>query len=197
MSRPAFPEDVESEIAAGRLWRAKEILQGRLGGQKFEVARYEQYGWVLLQMGDLLEAGKFLLIGGGVDAAYEPALELFRRRNGSRHWRSIVGQFPAAVQAVPPSALPEATRSFLIERGLPADELERPLRSSARGTPDRPRRSSAANWIRAVGCVLVLFLLALLLRAAWLGLGVMYDRALRGGPGCGFPRGGGAARIEA
>ncbi len=55
---------VAEALATGKLWRAKEILSGRIASQPFSPELYEQLGALLLRMGDDLAAGKFLLLSG-------------------------------------------------------------------------------------------------------------------------------------
>ncbi|MDQ3686198.1 MAG: hypothetical protein M3430_11450 [Acidobacteriota bacterium] len=57
-------EKAERELAQGNLWRAKEILQGSVSDAGYNIELFEKYGIVLLKMGDLPEAGKFLFLSG-------------------------------------------------------------------------------------------------------------------------------------
>ena len=59
---PSYPENVKTALRIGELWRAKEILQGRIAGSSFDTDLYEQYGAVLLQTADLMAAGKYLYL---------------------------------------------------------------------------------------------------------------------------------------
>jgi hypothetical protein len=43
--------EVAQAIDSGRLWRAKEILSGRIGTLPFNAELYEQFGALLLRMG--------------------------------------------------------------------------------------------------------------------------------------------------
>ena len=47
---PVFEPD--AALAEGKLWRAKEILQGNLGTRGYDLELYERLGQVLLEMGD-------------------------------------------------------------------------------------------------------------------------------------------------
>lgn len=53
------PDKLKAALDAGELWRAKEILAGRMGGAPFSPALCEQLGQLMLQMGDVLAAGKY------------------------------------------------------------------------------------------------------------------------------------------
>ncbi len=54
----------DQAVREGRLWRAKEILQGGMRSAGYDVVFFERLGVLLLRMGDLLEAGKFLFLSG-------------------------------------------------------------------------------------------------------------------------------------
>src|SRR5207244_2839830 len=53
---------VDDALARGELWRAKEILRGRVASSHFDPVLFERYGEVLLAAADLFEAGKFLFL---------------------------------------------------------------------------------------------------------------------------------------
>ena len=55
-SSPA--ERARRAVEEGEVWRAKEILRGTIGTQGYDLDLYEQYGELLLQTGELVEAGK-------------------------------------------------------------------------------------------------------------------------------------------
>jgi hypothetical protein len=80
-------ERVDEAIAEGRLWRAKEILQGNIAVQDFHAELYERYGQLLLRMSDLAEAGKYLFLSGARKPGYEASIGLFldkHRRDPNR-----------------------------------------------------------------------------------------------------------------
>ena len=61
---------VDRAIAEGKLWRAKEILEGRLGTPNFDRELLLRYGKVLLAMGDLIVAGRVLFFPAGVTRSF-------------------------------------------------------------------------------------------------------------------------------
>ena len=75
--REGVLERVDAELAAGRLWRAKEILRGRIAGGAVAPAVLERYGQLLEQTGDRLEAGKYLFLSGVRRSEYKPAIDVF------------------------------------------------------------------------------------------------------------------------
>lgn len=82
---------VEAEIAAGRLWRAKEILRGNIGSGRVDPAVLERYGRLLETLGEQLEAGKYLFLSGARLPAYGDAIQLFRRRHAKSGTAGLVG----------------------------------------------------------------------------------------------------------
>ena len=56
----------QAEVAAGRPWRAKEMLQGALASETYvlEPALLEAYGALLDSLGDRFEGGKYLFLSG-------------------------------------------------------------------------------------------------------------------------------------
>ena len=112
---------VDEAIAAGELWRAKEILRGRIRGAPFDPDLFERYGQVLLRTGDDLEAGKFFLLSGKREAEYEAAIGLFLRRYSRGRWQRMFSTFPRSVRNCRSSDLPAATRGDLAKLGVPID----------------------------------------------------------------------------
>jgi hypothetical protein len=103
----AGPDKLAEALNAGRLWRAKEILGGRIASQPYSPALYEQFGALLLRLGDDLQAGKFLFLSGVRQPAYEAAIELFIRRHSRTDWQNVVSAFPSAVRRCAWSELPQ------------------------------------------------------------------------------------------
>jgi hypothetical protein len=57
-------KNVDDALGRGALWRAKEILRGRVASSQYDPVLFERYGAVLLEAADLFEAGKFLFLSG-------------------------------------------------------------------------------------------------------------------------------------
>jgi hypothetical protein len=114
------PDKLETALAAGELWRAKEILSGRIGSTAFDPALYERYGALLLQMGDKVAAGKFLFLCGSRRPEYDEAIGLFLRKYSKTGWRDLLASFPASARREPWSRLPVNVRDELRTRGAPA-----------------------------------------------------------------------------
>jgi hypothetical protein len=111
-------ERARFEAARGNLWRAKELLQGSLRNFEYNLELYEEYGTVLLRMGDLPAAGKFLFLSGARKPEYEEAISLYLKR----HWGSpaqLFSSFPRRARLIVLSTYPEAVERDLQGLGFP------------------------------------------------------------------------------
>lgn len=143
----SFPPHVRAALDEGKLWRAREILQGRVGTMPYSPELYEQYGALLLVMKDDMQAGKYLFLSGVRRAAYEKAIALFLARHPVAGGRGFIASFPAKVRALPPAKLPAEVRRELGTRGL-GDRPNRPL--------EQPplERSQIAPLLATIGCLI-------------------------------------------
>lgn len=150
-SRARVFERSDRELEAGRIWRAREILEGSLPTFGYDPELYERLGRVLLRMGDLPGAGRFLFLSGARADEYREAIDLFRRR----HSKAILAAFPRAARGCPRSRLPPAVADELRELGVP----ERPEPATPFFGPTRWRDRlvavGCAGSVLTVGAVLV------------------------------------------
>ena len=117
-----FLAEADREIAAGNLWRAKEILHRSLKTAGYNVQLFEKLGIVLLQMNDLVEAGKYLFLSGVRKPEYEEAISIFLKKyEGKPH--NLFHPFPRAAKLSKISDYPEAVSAQLRELGF-TDGLE-------------------------------------------------------------------------
>jgi len=162
---------VDRELAAGRLWRAKEILQGRLRSAGYDTVLYERYGFVLFQLGDLAEAGKYLFLSGVRRPEYRGPIEIYIHRHG-KSLRSLRDTFPACVRRTEIASYPENLLADLQAAGFSLADVKRATRKE---TP-----SGALGWdgpfgiaIAALFCLLLVGFVTQAFRGlAWL-LGTM------------------------
>ena len=145
-----FPEDVRAALDAGKLWRAKEILGGRVGAAPFDAKLYEQHGVVLLKMGDLVEAGRFLFVSGARRTEYDEALGLFRDHFGRAGWKAVLGALPGQAKRVPIGSLPIATQEDLRSLGLPVGYERKEAKQAL-----QRKSSKLLNVLATGGCLLV------------------------------------------
>ena len=135
------------EAAAGRLWRAKEILAGSIGSHGYTPERFAAYGRLLARMQDTKEAGKYLFLSGLATVDEVPAVEVFLAsvRGRPRQW--IYAQFPGAARRGPLVAYPDRVREELRRLGFPDD-------FRWKGPPETP---TTTNRWQSVGAVAVGF----------------------------------------
>lgn len=109
----------------GRLWRAKEILQGRLASHPFDADTHEELGSVLLEMGDIAEAGRFLFISGARKEAYTESIKTYLDRYSNTTAARLHSSFPSRARAVALTDLPSTVADELKERGFTKRELRK------------------------------------------------------------------------
>ncbi len=156
-----FPSHVRDALSKGELWRAKEILQGTLANSKYDPLLYEQYGIVLLQMNDLVEAGKYLFLSGQVKEGYEKSLTLYLEKFGRRDWQTLVASFPKKAKNIQLNLYPANVQEELRKLQIPANkgnELVAPPVTT-------PGWFSDTFLYLTVGCGCVLIILCLFLGA--------------------------------
>jgi len=140
------------------VWKARDHLRGRIASSPFSPDLYEQLGVVLLRMGDVPEAGKYLFLSGRREPGYDAAIELFLHRHGRHGWQQLVASFPTSARRASLHSLPAPVRAALDQRGLVTSGRGARTESLARALKNTDSPS------KALGCVLsvVLALLALL-----------------------------------
>lgn len=117
-----FLAEADREIAAGNLWRAKEILHRSLKYSGYNIQLFEKLGIVLLKMNDLAEAGKYLFLSGVRKSEYEEAIGIFLKKyEGKPH--NLFHPLPRAAKLSKISDYPEAVADKLRELGF-SDGLE-------------------------------------------------------------------------
>jgi len=149
-------EKAQAEIKAGRLWRAKEILRGAVGQREYDVELYRRYGELLLTLGDLPEAGKYLFLSGSTAADHQEAIALFLGRWGQNGPNLLYSRFPSRARLASVRDYPHPVRQVLSEGFKPPSGLVRhPV-----GSPHQPGgcREAIALW----GCGLALFVILFL-----------------------------------
>ena len=108
-------QKVDEAVQRGETWRAKEMLRGSIRSRPYDAELYERYGTLLLDLQEMFEAGKFLLLSGRRCPEYEPAIDLYLSRiAGDRLYYS----FPRAARLRRASDYPAAVRSDLERAGF-------------------------------------------------------------------------------
>lgn len=150
-SRERLLRKIEAEIAAGRLWRAREILASVVSQHISDAVVLERYGFILDQLGDKLEAGRFYFLSGVRKAAYAESIEIFRSRAMRHGTANLLAQLPAAAKRAGLDTLPAVAVAELRELGVSESELRR------RHPPAKPPQQPTVlkSWV--AGLILATF----------------------------------------
>ena len=127
--------NAEREMVKGNLWRAREILQGSIPNGGYDCELFEKLGLVLLKMGDLPEAGRFLFLSGRRMPAYEEPISIFLWKHRKNQPRAVFCKLPRSARLSKLSEYPESVRLELIRLGFPEvlkDEQGEMLPSTSR-----------------------------------------------------------------
>lgn len=168
--RPGARARAQSEVEAGRPWRAKEILRGALSNPQFATDPYflESFGRLLDGLGDRVEAGKMFYLSGRRTEEYAASIDLFLTRTKRMPARDFVAQLPGAIRHQGLGCLPEVVLEDLARRGVGIDELGRsepvPERSGflGEGRPGEMAQLAAAAFVLVfvstwfIGCITVI-----------------------------------------
>jgi hypothetical protein len=110
----------------GKIWRLRDKLADRVATKPFNVSDYENYGRVLLAMGDTPRAGKYLFLCGVRRPEYEQAIGTFlsfvdrgQTFIAKRHYyprQNLKLQVPLPMRHVWFADLPVAVQAALNER---------------------------------------------------------------------------------
>jgi hypothetical protein len=165
-------EKARAEIEQGRLWRAKEMLQGSLGNFGYNLELYEEYGKVLLLMGDLPSAGKFLFLSGVRKPEYEQAIGIYLTRHRGRP-AQLFSTFPRTARLIVLSTYPKPVEEDLRRLGFP-NNLSLFSGAFIRREAETEDEGSKLGVLGLI--ILILFVLVLLVL---LGLGWMKLRELQ------------------
>jgi hypothetical protein len=150
-------EKSEREIAQGNFWRAKEILQGALSNAGYDTELFEKLGVVLLKMGDLPEAGKFLFLSGVNQPEYEEAVAIFLRKYAKkRRPLELYRTFPRAAKLSSLAAYPDGVAKKLRDLGLSEVLKDRNGRADTTG-------AGRGETMLGLSCLLIILAVSLLI----------------------------------
>ncbi len=112
---------VDEAVERGEAWRAKEILRGNIASGSYDSDLYERYGLLLIELGELVEAGKYLFLSGRRSPEYARAIEVYLARHPADRPDVLYHSFPSAARfsEYELSRYPLEVRRTLQERGLP------------------------------------------------------------------------------
>ena len=149
----------EREIAAGRAWRAKELLRGALA-TRAERVLLERYGRLLDLLGERYEAGRYLFLSGVRTPECADAIAVFLTRNAARGSTDFVKLFPAAVRRLPFEQLPAVVQEELRARGV----------GESRFSGEGPLVPAEPRWRRQIGNLIAVLIVALFVAAFGVGI---------------------------
>lgn len=112
-------DKARSEVEKGNLWRAKEILQGAIRSESYNVELFEMTGIVFLRMGDLPEAGRFLFLSGVRTPEYQEPIEIFLSRHRRKAPHDFVHLLPRGARLRTVSDYPAEVAQVFREIGFP------------------------------------------------------------------------------
>ncbi|WCK01120.1 DUF6584 family protein [Agrobacterium tumefaciens] len=156
-------ETVDQAISEQKLWRAKEILQGRLSHPEVDLALFQKYGEVLIEMNDLVEAGRLLFCSGARDERFREAIDIFLSRSNRREPQRFLAQLPSSMRRQRHLAEFIASTEFESD-GWTSVQLSRiaPVQTNVGARPrQQTHRLASALVIVVVVCVLALSLIGL------------------------------------
>ena len=112
---------VDEAVERGEAWRAKEILRGNIASGSYDSDLYERYGLLLIELGELVEAGKYLFLSGRRSPEYARAIDVYLSRHPADRPDVLYYSFPSAARfsEYDLSRYPLEVRRTLQERGLP------------------------------------------------------------------------------
>ena len=163
-------EHAENELRAGRLWRAKEVLQGSLRHAGYDIELFEKLGLVLLTMGDLPEAGRYLFLCARRDPSYDEAIRTFLSRH-EKNPRGLYQAFPRVAKLNSISEYPEPLQDELKELGLPKVLKGEAARTSIKEGGSRKDTVIALGILGSVAILLILGVIKIFEIFRWLRSG--------------------------
>ncbi len=146
-------ERANIEMAAGRHWRAKEILASSLQTYGYSREIFYAYANILLALGDDLEAGRFYLLSvDEPDAAQSRVMELFLTRYRNGGWQLLRSRFPRSARLKKLADYPSVLRSQLERLGAPETMLPEQAIAHHAG--------KSSSWVIPAGCIIAMAALA-------------------------------------
>ena len=133
-------------VESGEHWKAKEKLQGKLATPGFDATLFEEYGFVLLEMNDKLEAGKYLFLSGVRKVEYLESITLYLERYSGTYPQALFHTFPKKAQKSDISEYPSVVREELSSIGVTHKKLEQAI-------DHRQRKHTLKDRAYQAGCV--------------------------------------------
>lgn len=170
----------KTDIAAGDFWRAKERLRGALGSGNFDAELYTLYGYVLLEMRDVKEAGRYLFWSGTRGENTTGAISIFLSGFKAKPTVDLLRTLPRKSCSAGIASLPAIVQDDLQNIGATKSELDNFFQSHTFQKHDQPaatRNNLTVPEIFGTVAALGFFALVLsgFLAAAAFGIGKIFD----------------------
>jgi hypothetical protein len=114
----AAPEyhHIDTELAEGRVWRARELLAARVASSDFNPDLFRRYAAVLHAMGDYDEAGRFYMLAGANAGTEGLLADQFLQRR-AQPLNELWAAMPAAAHRIKPESATGPMAAVLIQTG--------------------------------------------------------------------------------
>ncbi len=149
-----FPEKIQNFINEGNLGRAREVIDGHLANSGYNTEILEQYGNILLLMGDKVNAGKYLFLSDKRNDYYSESINLFLKRYGKNGYKNLLHSFPKYIKRLELSQFPDNIRQTLIDDGMPCNiKMNKAVKNL---------RNPTSNYLMTTGCLIVILIVLII-----------------------------------
>ena len=145
MAKQDMYERVDEAVARGEMWRAKEILRGNIGSASYDARLYERYGRLLMDLGEMVEAGKYFFLSGRRGPKYDEAIGVYLSRYPRSRPELLFRSFPSGGRFRELHRYPLEVRRTLEERGLPQHFADVQRQRTERWRRTRDERTGGAG----------------------------------------------------
>ncbi|RMD45779.1 MAG: hypothetical protein D6834_03315 [Aquificota bacterium] len=154
---------IEKAYKEGKLWKVKEILEGNIRSQPYDKEIYEEYGKLLYQLGDLKNAGKYLLLSGNTEDKYKDAINIFLNSYKPHQWWS---QFPRSFKRdLFYDDMPQTVKMLINE--YPEFKESILKNTSEPNSVEHFEGNRLENYLGIIGGILLFFLFTIFILGLW------------------------------
>lgn len=107
---------IDTELAEGRVWRARELLAARVLTSDFDPDLFRRFGAVLQAMGDQDEAGRFYMLAGANAGTEGLLADQFLQRR-AQPLNELWAGMPGAAHRIKPESVTGPMAAALIQTG--------------------------------------------------------------------------------
>jgi hypothetical protein len=152
---------IAAERTNNRLWRAKELVRGRMTASNYDRELFRRYAEILADMHDDDEAGRYYFLSGYRSGRAVDLVKTFLHRRAKREFENFWNEMPQAAHRISPNSIPDICRSELAELGhtnksiddkfklLQKRETSR-QKYTEQHSPGTPNASWLSAWVRTM-----------------------------------------------